>query len=146
MYANLQVSVSEFMSLVKVLQGKTGSSAPVRATIGRSGRKQAYKLLRCVDKHGDRRVALRDLVVFVFATWTEELNQLSGAKGGAEDLRQRRRQLQKVQRAVSMGVNHCSAGFPGSRGPSPKEVDKKKFQWGRSPSTTPQGCYGRIRR
>lgn len=84
------------MSLIKALTGTTVSSARARSTIGGFDRKQAYKLLRCVDKDGDRSVALRDFVVFVFATWTEELNRLARGQGEANDVRQRRRQLQKV--------------------------------------------------
>lgn len=95
-YVYLQISVSEYMSLIKELTGKTGSSARARTAIRGFDKKKAYKLLRCVDKDGDRRVALRDLVAFIFATWTEELHRLAGAKGDAEDLRQTRRQLQKV--------------------------------------------------
>ncbi|CAM9331866.1 unnamed protein product, partial [Hapterophycus canaliculatus] len=67
-----KISVSEFVSLIKALTGKKKPGTEV----GGFGREQAYNLLRCVDKDGDRRVALRDLVAFVFATWTEELNRL----------------------------------------------------------------------
>ena len=85
------------MSLVKALTGKARYSASARAWVGGFDRKQAYRLLRCVDRDGDRRVVLRDLVVFVFAAWTEELDRLSRrAAGGDEEDRQRRRQLQKV--------------------------------------------------
>lgn len=84
------------MSLVKALTGKRRYSASARDWVGGFDRKQAYRLLRCVDKGGDRRAALRDLVVFVFATWTEELNRLTAAADGDEEVHQRRRQLQKV--------------------------------------------------
>lgn len=82
------------MSLIKALTGKGKS----RATMGGFDRKQAYTLLRCVDKDGHRRVTPRDLVAFVFATWTEELNRLGGGRGVPEDeaVRRKRRQLQKV--------------------------------------------------
>lgn len=93
---HLQVSVSEFMSLVKALTGRRCYSARARAWVGGFDRKKAYRLLRCVDNDGDRRVALRDLVVFVFAAWTEELCRLAGEESGNEGVRQRRRQLQKV--------------------------------------------------
>lgn len=104
MYVYLQISVSEFMSLVKELTGKRGFSVRARAKIGGFDREKAYKLLRCVDKDGDRRVALRDVVVFVFVTWTEELNRLAEARGDAEDMRQRRRQLQKVYKTCRFGT------------------------------------------
>lgn len=84
------------MSLVKALTGRRRYSASTGASVGGFDRKQAYRLLRCVDKDGDRRIALRDLVVFVFATWTEELNRLVEEEGEDDEVRQRRRQLQKV--------------------------------------------------
>lgn len=98
-----QVSVSEFISLVKVLTATKNISSGTKGADG-FNRKQAYMLLRCVDHDGDRTVALRDLVVFVFATWTEELSRLrsaealttTGSNNGAGDPRQKRRQLQKV--------------------------------------------------
>lgn len=95
LHVHLQVSVSEFMSLVKALTGRRSYSASARAPVGGFDKKQAYRLLRCVDKDGDRRVVLRDLVVFVFATWTEELNRLA-RECEDEEVRQKRRQLQKV--------------------------------------------------
>lgn len=94
---HVQVSVSEFMSLVKVLTRKRRYSARARAMTGGFDRKQAYLLLRCVDKAGDRSVVLRDLVAFVFAAWTEELERLTGGgKSEPEEVRHKRRQLQKV--------------------------------------------------
>lgn len=101
----IQVSVSEFMSLVKALTGRRRYSTTARAWVGGFDRKQAYRLLRCVDKDGDRRVALRDLVVFIFVTWTAELSRLARDEGqdqhvqNVQDVRQRRRQLQKVSEA-----------------------------------------------
>lgn len=92
----MQVSVSEFMSLVKALTRKRRYSARARAMTGGFDRKQAYLLLRCVDKAGDRSVVLRDLVTFVFATWTEELERLTEGQSEPEEVRQRRRQLQKA--------------------------------------------------
>ncbi|CAN0312812.1 unnamed protein product, partial [Ectocarpus sp. 6 AP-2014] len=91
-----KVSVSEFMSLVKALTRKRRYSARARAMTGGFDRKQAYLLLRCVDEDGDRSVVLRDLVAFVFATWTEELERLTGGNSEPEEVRQRRRQLQKA--------------------------------------------------
>lgn len=88
------------MSLVKALAGRRRYSASARVWVGGFDKKQAYRLLRCVDKDGDRRVALRDLVAFVFVTWTEELTRLARAGGEHEEVRQRRRQLQKVQHSV----------------------------------------------
>ena len=85
------------MSLIKALSGKSRFCARARATVGGFDRKQAYKLLRCVDKDGHRTVALRDLVVFVFAVWIEELERLTKGEGGADENRLRRRQLQKVR-------------------------------------------------
>lgn len=93
----LQISVSEFVSVVKSLTGKR----KLGEKVGGFARKQAYHLLRCVDKGGDRRIALRDLVAFVFATWTEELNRLTDRLAGGtgvpdESIQRKRRQLQKV--------------------------------------------------
>lgn len=95
--------MSNFIALVKVLTTTKSISSGVKGADG-FNREKAYMLLRCVDHDGDRRVALRDLVVFVFSTWTEELSRLANAEamttkgggGGADDLRQKRRQLQKV--------------------------------------------------
>ena len=99
------------MSLVKSLAGKRRYSASARAWIGGFDRKQAYRLLRCVDKDGDRRVVLRDLVVFMFATWTKELNRLAGVGREDEELHQRRRQLQKVLNLGAYCTAVCSLGL-----------------------------------
>lgn len=95
-HSHLQVSVSEYMSLMKGLTGKSHFSGSARATVGGFDKKKAFKLLRCVDKDGHRTVALRDLVAFVFVVWIEELERLAKVKGEAEEIRQRRRQLQRV--------------------------------------------------
>ncbi|CAM9425194.1 unnamed protein product [Scytosiphon promiscuus] len=86
------ISVSEFMSLIKTLTAK--GAFGVKA--GGFRKKQAYNLLRCVDRDGHRRVALYDLVTFVFATWTEELDRLVLRTAVPDEaVRQKRRQLQK---------------------------------------------------
>ncbi len=97
MRVHVQVSVSEYMSLMKALTGKSRYCASARATVGGFNKKKAYNLLRCVDKDGHRTVALRDLVAFVFVVWVEELERLAKGEGEAEEIRQRRRQLQKVR-------------------------------------------------
>ncbi|CBN78804.1 n/a [Ectocarpus siliculosus] len=112
-----KVSVSEFMSLVKALTRKRRYSARARAMTGGFDRKQAYLLLRCVDKDGDRSVVLRDLVAFVFATWTEELERLTGGNSEPEEVRQRRRQLQKDLR------RHFPANFRRALGLDAVEPD-----------------------
>lgn len=89
--------MSEFMSVVETLTGRRRYSANARASVGGFDRKQAYRLLRCVDKDGNRRVVLRDLVVFVLVTWTKELSRLAlREEVEGEEVRQKRRQLQKV--------------------------------------------------
>lgn len=110
-----QVSVSEFISLVKVLTARKSVSSGARAT-GAFDKKQAYMFLRCVDQDGSRRVALRDLVGFVFAVWTEELSRLmsvetsgtTGTRTDAETTREKRHQLQKVRVVLSIDVRVTS--------------------------------------